>query len=227
MMPIAFTSSAFAPIERLAGWLQPLARANPATASCSRSSPAPTRAGGQRCLTRPAPTVAGTGLVLPYWPGCGRAERGGAPSAPCKWRGGGLTRMEFHRHTAAQSPRPVARPARLRPDPLELGDILWRHDALRGINAPDVCEPGSPRPAAQLPTGSRRMERVTDAARLRRRDGPPDPRDLHLAQSAVLARRRQDHRLPRLRIQQPALRHRRFPVGTVTPTRLPSSSAPR
>jgi ABC transporter DrrB family efflux protein len=33
MVPIAFISSAFTPIDRLAGWLQPVARANPVTAA--------------------------------------------------------------------------------------------------------------------------------------------------------------------------------------------------
>jgi oleandomycin transport system permease protein len=33
MVPIAFISSAFTPIDRLAGWLQPIARANPVTAA--------------------------------------------------------------------------------------------------------------------------------------------------------------------------------------------------
>jgi len=31
MVPIAFVSSAFTPIDRLAGWLQPIAQANPVT----------------------------------------------------------------------------------------------------------------------------------------------------------------------------------------------------
>jgi oleandomycin transport system permease protein len=33
MVPIAFISSAFTPVSRLAGWLQPIARANPVTAA--------------------------------------------------------------------------------------------------------------------------------------------------------------------------------------------------
>jgi daunorubicin resistance protein C len=33
MVPVAFVSSAFTPIDRLAGWLQPVARANPITAA--------------------------------------------------------------------------------------------------------------------------------------------------------------------------------------------------
>ena len=33
ILPLVFTSSAFAPVSRLPGWMQPLARANPVTAA--------------------------------------------------------------------------------------------------------------------------------------------------------------------------------------------------
>jgi ABC-type multidrug transport system permease subunit len=32
-IPLAFVSSAYAPVDRLAGWLQPIARVNPVTAA--------------------------------------------------------------------------------------------------------------------------------------------------------------------------------------------------
>lgn len=44
MVPIDFISSAFAPIDRLAGWLRPLARANPVTGGSRRGPHARRRA---------------------------------------------------------------------------------------------------------------------------------------------------------------------------------------
>jgi ABC-type multidrug transport system permease subunit len=37
MLPLIFTSSAFAPVSRLPGWMQPLARANPVTSAIDAS----------------------------------------------------------------------------------------------------------------------------------------------------------------------------------------------
>ena len=44
ILPLVFTSSAFAPVSRLPGWMQPLARANPVTAAIdlARGSPSAT-----------------------------------------------------------------------------------------------------------------------------------------------------------------------------------------